>query len=593
MRKKFSESIEGYPAMAGIKYMLQKEVFESDERILSVCNVTELYKKKKSSYLTIVSATRSRMTQVTLSQVKQYDKGVYKKKRTWTLEEVKVVDGKHDSPETHELDISLEKQYKWFAVNLHERQNFITVLWKQINKHVAGEKAVFKNIPKAWLTEQSPERVVREKSDSVNEEECAEDGEAYEEFHALTDKEEMHLQSLIGECNFAISDAEQFMEQLGRNLQELDGANVQSVLASEKQVNALMEQIETAIAEAERVEERLDAYDEILCHIRDTMEKMGEKNTMIEVANANNIKLMVELERIVSQLDLAHAHQVALTDTDLTSPTGLAAAIAAGRALQTSMNSDIDPALLRLTAVQDQRKRFEKWKAKFSQTISRHLNNMFIHLGNDLGEGQGSEAYLPKHSSVHRELSAYAELMHWLKSMDRKAYDQLAKVYTSSLNKVYDREIRHFFDQARQQVMREDVAASTSATRGKQLLQPYGIIGVNRDLWAPGIEAAERQKLDGILEKVLGDLEPVALSEQLFCISFFQMDVLSPTSRNTQTTLEAVAEREDPAVIVSPPQKKIDRQINEEVRKMMTELFACLEPELNSFIQSFEKVDSL
>uniref|UniRef100_A0A1L8DVX7 Putative exocyst protein sec3 n=1 Tax=Nyssomyia neivai TaxID=330878 RepID=A0A1L8DVX7_9DIPT len=573
--------------MAGIKYMLQKEVFEVDERILSVCNVTELYKKKKNSYLTIISATRSRMVQVSVAQVKQYDKGVYKKKRTWTLDEVRVVDGKHDSPETHELDLTLEKNYKWFAVNLHERQNFITVLWKQIHKHVPGEKAVFRNIPKLWLTEASPERSVSEKLDEANEEEDADD--VHEDFHALTEKEEVHLGRLMGECDFAISDAEQFMEQLGRNLQELDGANVQSVLASEKQVNALMEQIETAIAEAERVEERLDAYDEILCHIRDTMEKMGEKNTMIEVANANNIKLMGELERIVTQLDLAHGHQVALTDTDLTSPSGLAAAIAAGKALQTAMNSDIDPALLRLTAVQDQRKRFEKWKAKFSQTISRHLNNMFIHLGNDPGESQAND--LPKHTSVHKELSAFAELMHWLKAMDRKAYEQLAKVYTSSLNKVYDREIRHFFDQARQLVMREDVATSTSATRGKQVLQPYGIIGINRDLWAPGIEAAERQKLDGILEKVLGDLEPVALSEQMFCISFFQMDVLSPTTRNTQTTLEA-GERDDTVVTMTPPQKKIDRQINEEVRKMMTELFGCLEPELNSFIQSFEKVDS-
>ncbi|GAB0097853.1 Exocyst complex component 1 [Sergentomyia squamirostris] len=582
--------------MAGIKYILQKEVFESDERILSVCNVTELYKKKKNTYLTIVSASRSRMIQVTLAQVKQYDKGVYKKKRSWNLDEVKLVDGKHDGPEAHELDLVLEKQYKWFAVNLHERQNFITVLWKQINKHVTGEKAIFRNIPKTWLTDSSPERSgVSEKDDVMNGEEHGDDLEGYEEFHALTEKEEVHLTRLIDECQFAISDAEQFMEQLGKNLQELDGANVQSVLASEKQVNALMEQIETAITEAERVEERLDTYDEILCHIRDTMEKMGEKNNMIEVANSNNIKLLTELERIVSQLDLAHAHQVALTDTDLTSTAGMVSAIAAGKALQAAMNSDIDAALLRLTAVQDQRKRFEKWKAKFSQTISRHLNNMFIHLGNEVGDSQGSDPHLPKHTSVHKELSAYAELMHWLKAMDRKAYDQLAKVYTSSLNKVYDREIRHFFDQARQQVMREDVTASTSASRGKTILHPYGIIGVNRDLWAPGIDGPERQKLDGILEKVLGDLEPVALSEQMFCISFFQMDVLSPTSRNTQTTLDAMTGdegRDSSAVLVSPPQKRIDRQINEEVRKMMTELFGCLEPELNSFIQSFEKVDS-
>lgn len=41
------------------------------------------------------------------------------------------------------------------------------------------------------------------------------------------------------------------------------------------------------------------------------------------------------------------------------------------------------------------------------------------------------------------------------------------------------------------------------------------------------------------------------------------------------------------------PQKNIDRQINEEVRKLMIALFGCLEPELISFIQSFEKMDSL
>lgn len=41
------------------------------------------------------------------------------------------------------------------------------------------------------------------------------------------------------------------------------------------------------------------------------------------------------------------------------------------------------------------------------------------------------------------------------------------------------------------------------------------------------------------------------------------------------------------------PQKRVDRQINEDVRRMMTSLFNVLEPELNNFILSFEKLDSL
>lgn len=47
------------------------------------------------------------------------------------------------------------------------------------------------------------------------------------------------------------------------------------------------------------------------------------------------------------------------------------------------------------------------------------------------------------------------------------------------------------------------------------------------------------------------------------------------------------------ANMLALPQKKIDRQINEEVRRMMIALFGVLETELNTFIQSFEKLDSL
>lgn len=73
-------------------------------------------------------------------------------------------------------------------------------------------------------------------------------------------------------------------------------------------------------------------------------------------------------------------HQRALVDADLTTAQGLKEAINAGKALQAVMNAEIHPALIQLSAVQEQKKRFDKWKSKFSQIISRHLNNLFIHL---------------------------------------------------------------------------------------------------------------------------------------------------------------------------------------------------------------------
>lgn len=599
--------------MAGVRYTIQKDVFDADDdRVLCVCTVSEVYKKKKAnSYLVLVVNSKTVRSQVRLVQVKQYA-GVYKAKRSWLLDEVKAVDGKVDGG--HEFDIlfAADKQDRWFAPNMHEKQNLISLLWKQMRKMGVDVTGVFQNIPQLWLDEAaSPESRL---DDRLPEQDTTShtDDEGGDDFNALTEHEESQLNRLMGESEFAISDAEKFIEQLGKSLVELDGANVQSVLTSEKQVNALLEHLDSAIGEAERIEQRLDGYDEILCHIRDTMEKMGEKNSMIEIANTNNHELLRGLELIVQQLDLPYNYQKALTEPDLTTPVGLNAAVAAANALQQCLESAeaIDQNLLRLAAVQEQRKRMDKWKMKFSQTTSRHLNNMFIHLGNDLGGGGGANSggmneetrlILPKHTIVHQKLAPFAELMHWLKAMDRKAYDQLAKIYTNSLSKIYDREIKQFFDIARNQIRLDDLNASADSTtttpKGKQATVPYGMIGVNKDLWPPGVETAERAKLDSLLEKVLGDLEPVALAEQVFCISFFQMETGNRTP-NTPDGLAGGEGRVGGTAIISPssvdlPQKRLDKQINDEVRKMMTTLFGCLEPELTFFIQSFEKMDSL
>uniref|UniRef100_T1GQA2 Exocyst complex component Sec3 PIP2-binding N-terminal domain-containing protein n=1 Tax=Megaselia scalaris TaxID=36166 RepID=T1GQA2_MEGSC len=424
--------------LANIKHILQKELFDiSDERLISVCTVTKTYKKKKACYLCLsisASVTSSSPKTVVFSQVKPTEKdSEYKRKHSWQLDEIKLVDGKDENFETHEFDIQIDKLYKYYAINLHERQNFLGVLYRQINKSVRGEKAVFKNIPAAWLSEKgSPEKSI------------------VKNFKALTEKEVNELNKLVNECDFAIKDAELFIEQLGKKLHDLDGANIQSVLASEKQVFSLVEEIEKAVGEVERFESRLDSYDDILNHVKESMEKVGSKNAMIEIANNNNTKLLNELNGVICQLDLPSSAQQALSDPDLKTVNGRQAAINAGKALQQAMNSDIDPALLRLTAVQDQRKRFEKWKLKFSSTISRYVNNLFIHLGNDIGEGnsqsQSHELILQSHSNVHKELAAYMELMHWTKAMDRKTYDGLTKVYTSSLSKIYERDIKAFFN---------------------------------------------------------------------------------------------------------------------------------------------------
>ncbi|XP_005187531.1 exocyst complex component 1 [Musca domestica] len=620
-------------SLANIKYILQKELFNGcGERLLTSVTVTKTFKKKRACYLCVVT-TPPPFSVVTMCLVKQAEQkdSEYKKKRIWQLDEIKWVDGRSEEFEIHEFDVQVEKLYKWYALNLHERQNFLAVLYKQVQKYGQGRgvKAEFRNIPSAWLMDKSPEKIggvggggsgvgssdmnnrdgLRKSGAETEDEEESE----FQEFTALTDKESNELTKLFTECDYAVKDAELLIEKLSKELHDLDGANIQSVLASEKQVMMLMEHIDQAIGEADKFEERLDSYEEILSHVKETMEKIGGKNAMIKIANNNNIKLKEELSKIITQLDFPTAYQQVLQSPVLNTPEGRKAAIEAAQFLQQALNSDIDPSLQRLAAVRDQMKRFEIWKKNFLGPVIKHLNCLLIHLSNQIGDTPPSstELILPNHASVHQDLVPYTELMHWIKAMDRTKYEGLTTVYTTAFSKIYERDIRNFFNLAKLQISgglrnsREDLDVSSSSISKKNAVSsvPHGTLGVNRDQWGPGVDAADRERFDSVLEKVLAELEPIALQEQKFCINFFQMDVISPTAKSVGLDTMDKSTDMSQSILLSPssatgggdgsqfPQKKIDRQINEEVRRLMNALFGCLEQELVNFIQSFERFD--
>lgn len=579
--------------MAAIRHTLQREVFQScDERLLAFVHVTKALKKKKTSFLCICVPKESPIV-VKIYEVKKAERNTFKKKCSWPLNMLQLVDGKSPTPECTEFDLQFEKVYKWSATNTQERQSFIVVLWKQCC-HYLKDKPEFKNFPSDWTAGEVGTPV--ENQAPLNEQ--VDTGEV-EDYQALTEKEELDLVHLMQECGFTVSNAEAFMETLAKDLSILDGENIQSVLASEQRVSSLMDHLDVAIAEVERVENQLNAYDEIICHVRNTMETLEEKNRLIEIANKNNQKLLTELENVILKLELDSKHVAAFENADLTKSPHLKRAIEAGRALQAVMNAEIHPALVQLSAVQEQKKKFDKWKSEFSQIISRHLNNLFIYLGNDPGDQSGTlggDLNLPKHSSLHREMNRYAELMHWIKAMDRKAYNALTKVYTSSLSKLYERDIKNFMEEAKRQISlqnsmvgsREDVSV-----KGKNQSISCALLGVERDQW-PETDPNERMRFSHIFEKVLSQLEPVCLSEQQFCINFFQLDVMSPTSKNTQTTLDGVhRDIKAEETSIQLPSQRVEKQMNEEVRKMMGVIFRCIEQELISFINHYVKVDNI
>lgn len=595
--------------MTAIRHNLQRDVFlPSDERLVGVAYVAKASKKKKTGFLCAVISTEKPI-QVTIYQIKKSDKDTYKKKSAWPLRDLKIVDGKDEFKETAEFDLQFERLYKWIASSTQEKNAFITCLWKLCCHHLPRQKPNFINLPKSLFEETVPINDVGVVTEQLGGGQSMIETEDYE---ALTGREEADLERLMTQCEFAICNAEAFTEQLARELSVLDATNVHTIMASEQKMQALMQMLQEAIDEATQLENYLDAYDNMLKNVRDSVLHMKEKDALIQIQNMNNVKLLNELTNLINQLDLPHNHKMNLLGGDLKTPEGIIQCTAAAKALQNAMNAQIHPSLTKMAAYQEQRKLFEKLCSKLSSRMERHLTSLFNHLGNEHGETLSffaQELTLPTHTACHNELLPYMELVHWLKISDYSCFSLLVEVYTSSLCKLYEKEIKNFFELAKERISgksgadkRARVSGSSQDLGGKGSTKQWSssLLGMDPEHFGSELDLAEREVFDKLIEQMLSALEPVCLAEQDFCIKFFglgseihssasHVSQLSNQPNNiTRTPSSSNLSRTNSEELLSNAQKK---QINEELRKMMAELFAVLEPELTNFITFYDKMD--
>lgn len=192
--------------MSGIKYILQKDFFdEEDTKILCVLSVCKVKAKnsRPTAILVLNSENSTGFTKIT--QVKVQDKGVYKKKHSWQLDELKVVDG-HNTE--HEFDLVLDKKYEWIAITINEKKTFLSMLWRYIYKSsVITNKALFQNIPESWIDESTPmiDTQVQSGKESPDEEI---NGVEFDDAKELAELEKMlegDSFKLVGEYSSAIS----------------------------------------------------------------------------------------------------------------------------------------------------------------------------------------------------------------------------------------------------------------------------------------------------------------------------------------------------------------------------------------------------
>uniref|UniRef100_A0A8C0BZF5 Exocyst complex component 1 n=1 Tax=Buteo japonicus TaxID=224669 RepID=A0A8C0BZF5_9AVES len=602
--------------MTAIKHALQRDIFTpNDERLLSIVNVCKAGKKKRNCFL-CATVTTERPVQVNVVKVKKSDKGdFYKRQTAWALRDLAVVDAKDAVKENPEFDLHFDKVYKWVASSTVEKNTFISCIWK-LNQRYLRKKIDFINVS-SQLLEELPKVAEESVPSGENQSVAGGDEEAVDEYQELNAREEQDIEIMMEGCEYAISNAEAFAEKLSRELQVLDGANIQSIMASEKQVNILMKLLD-----------ELSSYEEMLQSVKEQMDQISESNHLIHLSNTNNVKLLSEIEFLVNHMDLAKGHIKALQEGDLTSSRGIEACTNAADCLN---------CILREFDLREQ----------FARRLASHLNSVFVQQFTQTllqlynrsyylsvpGHDQSStlaqhsvELTLPNHHPFHRDLLRYAKLMEWLKNTDYGKYEGLTKNYMDYLSRLYEREIKDFFEVAKikmtgttregkkfatlprkESAVKQEteslhgssgkLTGSTSSlnklsvqSSGNRRSQSSSLLDMG-NMSASDLDVADRTKFDKIFEQVLSELEPLCLAEQDFISKFFKLQQHQSISGTTTNEAEEMDGGTSSRLYSSGVPQTVSSE-KDMIRQMMTKIFRCTEPELNNLIALGDKIDS-
>ncbi|XP_040190681.1 exocyst complex component 1 isoform X7 [Rana temporaria] len=586
--------------MTAIKHALQRDIFTpNDERLLSIVNVCKAGKKKKNCFL-CATVTTEHPVQVRVVKVKKSDKGdFYKTQTTWLLQDLTMVDAKDDLKENPDFDLHFDKVYKWVASSPAEKNAFISCILK-LNQRYLRKKIDLANVSLQILEESVPS--------GENQSVAGGEEEAAAEYQELNTREKQDIEFMMVGCEYAISNAEAFAEKLSRELQVLDGANIQSIMASEKQVNILMQLLDEALKEVDQIEGKLSSYEEMLQSVKEQMDQISESNHLIELSKTNSETLLGEIEFLVNHMDLSKGHIKALQDADLSSSRGIEACTNAAEALLQCMNVSLRPGHSMLQAVKQQQQLFTDLREQFARRLASHLNNVFVQQGHDQTSTLSVEITLPNHHPFHRDLLRYAKLMEWLKNTEYARYEGLMKNYIDYIVRLYDREIRDFFEVAKNKMTGATkegkkfglhgssgkLTGSTSSlnklsvqSSGSRRSQSSSLLDMG-NMSASDLDVADRTKFDKIFEQVLSELEPLCLAEQDFISKFFNLSQHQSMSRTSMGEGDegdgGVSSRHQTTAVLSSEK--------EMVRQMMTHIFRCIEPELNNLIALGDKIDS-
>jgi hypothetical protein len=238
---------------------------------------------------------------------------------------------------------------------------------------------------------------------------------------------------------------------------------------SEENTIRLIEKLDQAFDEIEKIDQRLKDYEDKINAVGDAVRLVGERDNVIQLKQNNQQALVELLDGMVSTLDFPSVYKDILLECNLSSPQRIQKCVQAADELMDVLEADIHPSLRQMKAYEEQRKLLEFLKIKFANSLYEHFRNAIAHATNKHLESykiiDNSLNELPTHGQIHSDLLIYKDLFAWLQrsgSALREAnrsvsyFDVMQTNYIDAVKQLYMRELIPFVSCARAKIIKNE-----------------------------------------------------------------------------------------------------------------------------------------
>eukprot|EP00039_Didymoeca_costata_P001149 m.50163 g.50163 ORF g.50163 m.50163 type:complete len:825 (-) comp10650_c0_seq1:23-2497(-) len=369
-----------------------------------------------------------------LHKVKVEKDASYSIRSSHTLNQLLSVDGINSRPDNKQFALEFERVTRWQADDVNTRSRFLHALWTYSNRFIEPElRPAFKNLTFSSLDEEDegegdqPITFIPESDSSSDEEEKTE----VEEYHLDLDPEQQaDINEVLTDQDWTSFDADTLSSDLSKELEQLDQANIVAILHSNREVNAVLEEIEVALERLEEVAIVVDASLDSVTPVRSSVRRVIESLDNIDTRSNNERALRDEVSKLTEYLNFPREYHAALATGVLSKPTVIESCnkgIAALRIKEKNLPQGLED----MDEVRQKRSFFSTLKKSFAERFENFFSTRVLEL---------TQGNVPSQSR-RNDLEQYSFMAQWLKEVKTPStlqplFDRVCETYGGYLNEL-------------------------------------------------------------------------------------------------------------------------------------------------------------